>query len=167
MSIIYISIHEAITIHKILNYYYYNFTIYNRPYRASPLPTCLYMSLCQPQYVNIVNIQGEPEIDMYSHNYFNFTMLLLMGKRLLHISISGSPYICLIIDRDDEHRIRHTCPCLLCASSNNLYNQCASFLIIIVPAFLSTLLLWFLTFFLRYNLSKGPCTSSRSISLSV
>jgi len=42
--------------------------------------------------VNVEDIQGEPEIDMYSHNYFNFTMLLLMGKRLLHISISGSPY---------------------------------------------------------------------------
>jgi len=39
------------------------------------------------------DVQGEPEIDMYSHNYFNFTMLLLMGKRLLHISISGSNYI--------------------------------------------------------------------------
>jgi len=40
-----------------------------------------------------IDIQCEPEIHTYLHNYFNFAMLLVMEKRLLHVCISGSPYI--------------------------------------------------------------------------
>jgi len=47
--------------------------------------------------VNINYISGESELDMYFHNYFNFTRLLTMGKRFTHVSNSDSPYITIRI----------------------------------------------------------------------